>query len=137
MLGERIEILRGDVSKGAFADRFNIHKNTLINYETGYREPKAGFLSAVCEEFNVQPNWLLLGIGPKHWGEKEKTIKTDPEQDEIFIDAQEWLNHISEEEPERKAWFKIELLEKFPLLKDWIKKRKEAESEFNHRRIAS
>lgn len=30
-------------------------------------QPRAGFLAAVCEEFDVSPEWLLTGEGEMRW----------------------------------------------------------------------
>lgn len=138
MLGERIKELRGGLSKNAFSKRFRVHINTLINYETGYRTPKADFLQALCEEYNVQPNWLLLGKGQKHWGEEGKPTSSAADQGALsdLTDLGEWLEELCEEEPERKSWFKMELIDKFPLFKAWLKKRNQARAESNNRRAA-
>lgn len=63
-IGERIKIVRGEESLPAFAERFGVHKNTLIRYEKGESQPDAAFLKKICDKFNVHPTWLLTGEGP-------------------------------------------------------------------------
>ena len=46
-----------------FADRLNIKRNTLANYETGRNEPIDAVYSLICREFNVDERWLRTGEG--------------------------------------------------------------------------
>ncbi|AMK09634.1 helix-turn-helix domain-containing protein [Pseudodesulfovibrio indicus] len=63
-LGQRIAIIRGQMTQGDFAKRVGIGRNTLIRYERGDNEPSASFLQKLIKDFGVDPQWLLLGGEP-------------------------------------------------------------------------
>lgn len=65
-LGDRLKIVRGDISQKEFGEKFNITPNTLRRYETGVNPPTTDFILDVCEKYKINPIWLLLGEGPKH-----------------------------------------------------------------------
>lgn len=46
-----------------FAERLNIKRNTLANYEIGRNEPIDAVISLICREFNVNETWLRTGEG--------------------------------------------------------------------------
>lgn len=63
-LGERIKLIRGDVSRDKFAPRLKVSKNTLVNYETDVRIPDAVFLNKLLDLYpDISPTWLLTGQG--------------------------------------------------------------------------
>ena len=65
-LGEKIRELRGQGSIVSFCKEFNIHKNTLSNYEANKTTPNAEFITALCNNYKVNANWLFFGEGPKN-----------------------------------------------------------------------
>lgn len=64
-IGERIKLVRGSSSLADFAAKIGVHKSTLIRYEKGESLPDSGVLNRICDEFNINPTWLLTGNGPK------------------------------------------------------------------------
>lgn len=46
-----------------FADKLNIKRNTIANYEVGRNEPIDAVLALICREFNVSVDWLKHGKG--------------------------------------------------------------------------
>ena len=68
MIGERIKQLRGKERQELFAERFGVSRSTILRYESGYRDPDASFIIALCREYNVSANWLLFGEGYKNVG---------------------------------------------------------------------
>lgn len=62
-LGERIRYVRSIESRTTFGARFGKNRNTIMRYETGKTVP-AEFLIAICEEFDIDGDWMLLGKGP-------------------------------------------------------------------------
>lgn len=46
-----------------FADKLNIKRNTIANYEVGRNEPIDAVLALICREFNVSVDWLKYGKG--------------------------------------------------------------------------
>lgn len=62
---DRLKILRNTLglTQEKFADRINIKRNTLANYEIGRNEPIDAVVSLICREFNVNEDWLRTGKG--------------------------------------------------------------------------
>lgn len=65
MIADRIKRVIQDsgLSLPQFSSRTGIKKSTLVNYRDGLYPPTTAFLQRVCEEFLVNPEWLLLGKG--------------------------------------------------------------------------
>jgi transcriptional regulator with XRE-family HTH domain len=60
-IGARISQVRHHLTQTKFADSLGIHKNTLIRYEKEKRLPDAALLIRICEQYGVDPTWLLTG----------------------------------------------------------------------------
>lgn len=67
---DRLKILRGDVTQANFAQKFNIHRNTISRYESGDGAPDGEFLKMLCKHYNLNSEWLLFGEGPMYKGHK-------------------------------------------------------------------
>lgn len=50
-------------SQQKFADKLNIKRGTIANYECGRNEPIDAVISLICREFNVNETWLRTGEG--------------------------------------------------------------------------
>jgi len=61
--GERIAQVRGKQTQGDLARELGVHVNTLRRYESGARLPDGEFLLAMAKTRQVNPTWLLLGLG--------------------------------------------------------------------------
>ena len=61
----RIKQLRKELNltQEKFAERMNIKRNTLANYEIGRNEPIPAVIELICREFNVNEEWLRNGTG--------------------------------------------------------------------------
>ncbi len=82
-ISERIKQIRGKLSQDEFAQRVKVHKSSLGRYERGESTPDSDFLSSVCSEFGISPQWLLLGTGPLHMeGEFRRETPEQPSQEE-------------------------------------------------------
>ena len=66
MIAGRVKRIIQDsgLSLPQFSSRTGIKKSTLVNYRDGVYPPTAAFMERVCEEFGINPQWLLLGTGP-------------------------------------------------------------------------
>lgn len=64
-IGERIRQIRGNESIPEFSDRLGIHKSTLVRYEKEESYPDAKVILRICNDCEIQPNWLLTGEGFK------------------------------------------------------------------------
>lgn len=64
-MNERIKKLRKvlDLTQQEFADRIGSKRNTIAKYETNTNIPSAAVISLICREFNVNEEWLRVGIG--------------------------------------------------------------------------
>lgn len=63
-IGKRIEILRGNKTRHAFASKISLHPNTLRNYEEGLSLPNSEVIAQICRVFNVSVEWLVFGDEP-------------------------------------------------------------------------
>lgn len=64
-LNERIKKVRkvNGLTQQEFAERLNIGRGTLANYEVGRNEPIDAVVALICREFNVDEHWLRTGEG--------------------------------------------------------------------------
>lgn len=62
---QRIKAIRKalNLTQQEFADRLNIKRNTIANYEIGRNKPIDAVISLICREFNVNETWLRTGAG--------------------------------------------------------------------------
>lgn len=75
-MNERIKELRKalKLTQQEFADRLNIKRGAIANYEVGRNEPIDAVISLICKEFNVNENWLRDGTGEMFQAEEENSI---------------------------------------------------------------
>jgi len=64
-LGDRLKILRGNISQATLADRLGIPQTTWSNYEKNKNKPDFALIDQLCIEFKVGADWLLFGRGPE------------------------------------------------------------------------
>jgi len=115
-LGERLREVKNrsglDIVK--FAEKLGVSKAAISNYIHGRRAPDAYFLYKLCQEFDLNPEWLLFGKGDP----------ASPKR-EIRFNGYEFIPCLSEisfrESPKYaidtslvKAWY--------PFRKDWLRK---------------
>ncbi len=64
-MNERIKKIRKacGLTQQEFAERLNIGRGTLANYEVGRNEPIDAVVSLICREFDVNETWLRTGEG--------------------------------------------------------------------------
>jgi len=65
-LGRRLQDVRGNESLDSFAQRLEVHRNTLFRYEKGESYPDARIIYMLRMKFDVNPDWLITGEGPMH-----------------------------------------------------------------------
>lgn len=63
---DRLKILRGNLTQANFAKMFDMHRNTIFRYESGDGNPDGVFLNALCKYYKLNPEWLLMGVGPMY-----------------------------------------------------------------------
>ncbi|MEE0252067.1 MAG: helix-turn-helix transcriptional regulator [Acutalibacteraceae bacterium] len=64
-MNERLKILRNTLglTQQDFADKLNIKRGTVANYEIGRNVPIDAVISLICREFHVNEEWLRTGEG--------------------------------------------------------------------------
>ena len=64
-MNERIKRIRKELglTQQEFAERINIGRGTLANYEVGRNEPIDAVIFLICREFDVNEHWLRTGEG--------------------------------------------------------------------------
>ena len=75
-MNERIKELRKalKLTQQEFADRLNIKRGAIANYEVGRNEPIDAVISLICEKYNVNEEWLRDGTGDMFRAEEENSI---------------------------------------------------------------
>lgn len=64
-MNARIKELRKAIglTQQEFADRLNLNRGSIANYEIGRNEPINAVISLICREFDVNEEWLRTGKG--------------------------------------------------------------------------
>ncbi|WP_347282594.1 XRE family transcriptional regulator [Helicobacter japonicus] len=66
-IGKRIKEIRtqllNDMSRKDFSAKLGIVENTVRNYELEASLPNSDVISKICNTFNIDPVWLLDGVG--------------------------------------------------------------------------
>lgn len=82
---ERIKLLRKQLglTQQEFADKLNIKRGAIANYEIGRNIPIDAVVTLICRQFNVNEDWLRNGTGDM--------FRILPEEDELSIFVEELL----------------------------------------------
>lgn len=80
-LGERMKEIRRNagIKQAEFGALFGVKEGTVTSWETGLRNPSNAILSAICEKFSVNREWLETGEG-----EMLRQLSEDEELELIF-----------------------------------------------------
>ncbi|WP_375675579.1 MULTISPECIES: helix-turn-helix domain-containing protein [unclassified Bartonella] len=65
-LAKRLREIRriyGNEERSIFAQRLNLQRGTLANYEIGAHEPTCSTINAYYTAYNINPHWLVTGEG--------------------------------------------------------------------------
>lgn len=62
---DRLKTLRKELglTQKKFAERLNMKRNSIANYEIGRNKPIDAVIALICREFNVNETWLRTGTG--------------------------------------------------------------------------
>jgi len=123
-IGERIKFVRGGLSREKFAQKIGSCRNSIMRYENGKASPSMELMARICTEFNILPNWLLLGEGPKYKGNEAEGNKKENNnigylEDPFITTIKKWLIKMISKNPDRMAWFRVEMLKHFPELEEY------------------
>jgi transcriptional regulator with XRE-family HTH domain len=135
-IGTRIKTIREnlDLTQTEFGKAFNLTKQTILNYEKGYRFPDESFLINLILKYKINCNWLLTGLGDiytdsNEGNEKEKLLKNlVPQLKDIHLPiAIEIIESINDPFVllRLSSYLEVVGLERDTLLKNADQKRKE------------
>lgn len=87
-IGVRFSCIRvgEELSQAEFAKSLGISLRTYTSIETGIRHPSAETILALHQTFNIQPNWVLLGVGVPEVGEDSKALHEFLDELDKYID---------------------------------------------------
>ena len=79
-IGQRIKILRGGLSQGAFAKMFGVNQNTVSRWEYGQVLSDEDTLKKIADFGEVTVEWLLRGEEPPNVKYSIRTREHAPEE---------------------------------------------------------
>ena len=84
-MNNRIKLLRQtlDITQSEFASKIGIQRGTLAKHESSNTLPSSPVISNICDEFNVNEEWLRTGNGNMF-----KTVSNTDEILALFKDVQ-------------------------------------------------
>ncbi len=121
-IGTRISQVRHHLTQTKFAASLGIHKNTLIRYEKAKRLPDSALLIRICEQYAVDPTWLLTGQPGSIPGSIETSLALKDYVTLPFCSSSEgsvglqmplaikksWIHHQLQAKPEDLRLFSVE-----------------------------
>jgi transcriptional regulator with XRE-family HTH domain len=89
-IGERIAQVRNfhRLTQREFATAISIHQSTVALFEKGRRQIKDLYIKVICDEFGVDRDWLLTGVGEMFPTSSETFEKFAQEQNLSEIDRE-------------------------------------------------
>lgn len=63
-IGRRIRELRGHFSRKEFAEKLDIHQQSIYMYEKEKRIPEREIIEKICNKLKINVGWLMNGEGP-------------------------------------------------------------------------
>ena len=68
-LGQRLEKLRGKMSRKDFAKQIGVHQQSIYEYEKNRKIPTYETIKKISSRLNINPLWLNAGDGPMRPGD--------------------------------------------------------------------
>lgn len=78
----------------------------------------------VASRYGLLTEWILTGEGPRSL----RTLKEDSYSVPILQEIDEWLSGLIVNQPERRHWFSVEFEDRFPMFREWKKRKEEEQS---------
>ncbi len=82
LIVERIKEIRGTRSLSEFARNLGVNKENLRRVVAG-QVPNATLLIKVCQAEDINANWLLLGVEPKHGSDQLAMLKASIDAEQV------------------------------------------------------
>lgn len=95
-IGDRLILIRGDLSQATFSSRLGVSKNSIGNWERGDRIPDAIFLQKLVSA-GYDSNWVVAGIGSM----RLDTIQAS--ESDLQADELQWLQWYRKVRPEDRT----------------------------------
>lgn len=135
-MGDRLKLLRetsGLDQKGFGLSVGVSSPSTIYRWERGLAFPPGDVLSLIHEKYWTNIHWLVTGKGSIHgesapWPPAQAPQPT-PIEDAMVEQIRQWVTDLSAEDPDYRAWFKIQFQSCFPDFLEWQKKRIQGPSE--------
>ena len=92
-MNERLKQLRKalNLTQQSFADKLNIKRGAIANYEIGRNQPIDAVIALICTTFNVNETWLRTGEG-------DMFIERSPEEETGYF-VEDLLEYSGEGNP--------------------------------------
>ena len=92
-MNERLKQLRKalNLTQQSFADKLNIKRGAIANYEIGRNQPIDAVIALICTTFNVNEAWLRTGEG-------DMFIERSPEEETGYF-VEDLLEYSGEGNP--------------------------------------
>ena len=130
-LGSRIAEARSSKNQVLFAKDLGVNKNTLLGYEKGRVAPDILTILKICTLTGVTLEWLVNGenrccLNDEQQSEcpQDKRCMINHLEDPFITDIKLWLNEMTSDDPGWRVWFKMEILSKIPMFKEWWEKKR-------------
>jgi len=130
-VGCRIAKIRGKKTQPEFANELGISKNTLLRYEKGYSAPDLVIVRKICTLTGASLEWLVNGeqcqsceIAGTGNSNERSSCAINHLEDPFITDIKLWLNEMTSDDPGWRVWFKMEILSKIPMFKEWWEKKR-------------
>lgn len=93
-LGDRLHDARKEkgYTQSALAQAIGVSRGVIYNLEKGKTEPQAIVINALCQTLNINPDWLLRGVG-----EREETRQVS-QSARVLAELYEVAKGLSEEQ---------------------------------------
>lgn len=94
-IGGRIQQIRGAMTQAEFARELGLHTNTLARYERNERTPDTDFLRVLFRTRQVEPKWVVFGVGPMKQVEPHASeSRNEPLNEEVLQSVIEVIEKI-------------------------------------------
>lgn len=107
-MNERIKTVRNTLglTQQEFADKIKVKRNTVATYEMGRSTPSDSAIALICNEFDVNEDWLRYGTG--------EMFKPRTKSQEVFAFANDVME-LSDDKFQKRFVEALARLDK----KDW------------------
>ena len=124
---ERIAPVTGIKSPAQMSKIIKIPQSTISRKKKS-NQFEVEWAYRISRRFNISIDWILTGeerkllvSQNKNNGYKDTEMRDRGNFFKEIVRLQEWLFEVCEAEPARRNWFKVELMDKFPIFASWLK----------------